>query len=136
MLNCQQQLDARNSNTRPKLFEEEAAALFFNNSAFVPTALLLPSLHSDFADAILLCLEDMPRTITPEGPKSRMANSRTKLMEVIHCWELSSNGFGQHIVEDDEFGHLTEENFMDDNCSSFIRSYHSHILYLWHLSNK
>jgi hypothetical protein len=57
-------------------------------------------------------------------------------MEVICCWELSGNGFGQCVVKDDEFGHLTEENFMDDNRSSFIRSYRTHILYLWHLSDK
>jgi hypothetical protein len=60
-----QQLDAWNSDARPNTFEEEAAALF-NNSAFVPTTLLLPTLHPDFADAVLLHLEDMPGTITPE----------------------------------------------------------------------
>jgi hypothetical protein len=103
-----QQLDARNSDTRPKQFEEEAAALF-NNTAFAPTTLLLPSLHSDFADAVLLCLEDIPGPITPGEVKSRMANSRTKLMEVILGWELSGNGFGQRITEDDVFGHPTKE---------------------------
>jgi hypothetical protein len=39
-------------------------------------------------------------------------------MEVIRGWELSGNSFGQQVVEDDEFGHLTKENFMDDNHSS------------------
>jgi hypothetical protein len=57
-------------------------------------------------------------------------------MEIICCWELSGNGFGQRAQEEDEFGHLTEENFMDDNRSSFLRNYRSHILYLWHLSDQ
>jgi hypothetical protein len=88
----------------------------------VPTNLSLPSLHSDFADAILLRLKDMPGTITLEEVKSRMDGTRTKLMEVIRCWDLSGNGFGQCIAEDDKFGHLTKENFMDNSRSSFIRS--------------
>jgi hypothetical protein len=130
-----EELDARNSDQRPKTYEQEAAELF-NNTAFAPTSLHLPSLHSDFDQAKLLRLEDMPGAITPEEVKSRMADSRAKLMVVISNWELSSNGFGQRTKEDDGFGCLEEEHLLDDNRGAFLKGFRSHILYLWHLSNE
>jgi hypothetical protein len=127
-------LDARKSDKKPKTFEEEAAELF-NDTTFAPTSLRLPSLHSDFDETKVLCLEDMPGVITPEEVKSRMAYSRTKLMAVISNWELSGNGFGQCAQEDEGFGCLEEEHFLDNNRRPFLQNYRSHILYLWHLSN-
>jgi hypothetical protein len=41
-----------------------------------------------------------------------MADSWAKLMAVILNWELSGNGFGQHVQEDVGFGNLEEEHFL------------------------
>jgi hypothetical protein len=130
-----EELDARNSDKRPKTYEQEAAELF-NDSTFAPTSLHLPSLHSDFDDNKVLLLEGMPGAITPEEVKSRMAGSRAKLMAVISNWELSGNGFGQRRQEEVGFGSLEEEHLLDDNGGAFLQGYRSHILYLWHLSDE
>jgi hypothetical protein len=129
-----EELDARKSDKRPKTFEQEAAELF-NDETFAPTSLHLPSLHSDFDQTKVLRLEDMPGVITPEEVKSRMADSRAKLMAVISNWELSGNGFGQRAQVDEGFGCLEEEHLLDDNRGAFLQNYRSHILYLWHLSD-
>jgi hypothetical protein len=110
-----EELDARKSDKRPKTFEKEAAKLF-NDAIFAPTSLHLPSLHSDFDETRVLCLEDMPGIITPEEVKSHMADSRVKLMAVISNWELSGNGFGQCTQEDEGFRCVEEEHFLDDNA--------------------
>jgi hypothetical protein len=69
VLNCEE-LDARNLDKRPKTFEQEAVELFNNNdTTFAPTSLHLPSLHLDFNEPKVLCLEDMPDIITPEEVK-------------------------------------------------------------------
>jgi DNA-directed RNA polymerase subunit L len=130
-----EELDARKSDKRPKTFEQEAAELF-NDATFAPRSLHLPSLHSEFNQTKILRLEDMPGVITPEEVKLRMADSRSKLMAVISNWELSGNGFGQRAQDDEGFGHLEEEHFLDDNRQAFIQGYRSHILYLWHLSDE
>lgn len=131
-----EELDARNSDRRPKSYEQLATELF-NDPTFDPTALQLPNLHSDFDEPYkLLHLEDMPGLITREEVKSRMADSRAKLMAVISNWELSGNGFGQRTEEEDDFGRLDEDHLLDDNRSAFLQGYRSHILYLWHLSDE
>jgi hypothetical protein len=154
-----QQLDARMSSNRPPSYEELVTKLF-NNPNFKPDSMELFDLHHDFCDEMSLSLDIMPGLITPEEVKSRMADSRAKLVIVslyFHCcaclfyysnticfqikqivnkWELSGNGFGQRTEDDDEFGHLDADNFMaGDNRQSFLQGYRSHILYLWHLAD-
>jgi hypothetical protein len=68
VLNCEE-LDARNLDKRPKTFEQEAAELF-NDATFAPISLHLPSVHLDFDEPKVLCIEDMPGIITPDEVKS------------------------------------------------------------------
>jgi hypothetical protein len=63
-------------------------------------------------------------------------DSRAKLTAAILNWELSGNGFDQCMQEDKGFGYLEEENFLNNNRAAFLQGYHSHILYLCHLSDK
>jgi len=155
-------LDARNNSSRPLTFEEVVSELF-NNEAFLPTTEALPNLADAFLQPIDLPFSEMPGPIAPDQVKSKLADSRCRLMKVINRWERSGNGFGQMRDEDmkDEssdkdiddyqsdseldadkdvttnFGHLIEENFMEgDNRKSFVWHHDGdadHLLYFWHL---
>lgn len=94
------QLDAQNSEHKPKTCEEVVADLF-DNPEFAPSSDSLPELHSDFSDSIDLPFANMPGPITPKQVKSKMADARCKLMKTINRWERSGNRFGQ-LREDKE----------------------------------
>ena len=76
-----QQLDGNKSNKRPPTYEELATKLF-NNPDFKPVSMELFELHHEFADEITLTLDMMPGLITREEVKSRMAESRAKVILV------------------------------------------------------
>ena len=71
------------------------------------------------------------------------ANETTQALVVISKWEQSGNGSGQRTEDDDEYGHVVnnqlwlapgKQEFMDgDNRKNFLRDEKSHILYFWQL---
>ena len=91
-----QELDGHNSGLY-KLYYELAAEKF-NNSEWVPSSLLLPELHNDFAESTMLILNVMP--VTAEFFQRKLANARYKMVKVISDWEKSGSGRGQ-VVETD-----------------------------------
>ena len=111
-----QQLDARNSEHRPKTFDEVVADLF-NDPEFVPSSDALPELHSSFTESIDLPFSAMPgqTPITPEQVKSKLADARCKLMKIINRWERSGNGFGQLRDDEEEEEEAQEGEEKDQN---------------------
>jgi len=95
------ELDARNNENRPKTFEEVVTELF-NDETFTPHTEALPNLSSTFAEPIELPFSLMPGPIAPEQVKSKLADSRVKLMNIVNRWERSGNGFGQQRDEEGE----------------------------------
>jgi hypothetical protein len=130
-------LDARNSSARPETFFEAVARIFNDDCIFFTTE-ILPDLHYAFSHPIILDIEDMPGTVTPEEVKKRFADARAKLIKIISKWELSGNGFGQRAVGDDDFGHMGEDNLeAGENRGNFLDSMtKEHILYFWYLADK
>jgi hypothetical protein len=135
MVMDREELDARNCDMAPKTYQELVAGLF-NDLDFQPESLSLPKLHSNFSETKVLRFEDMPGPMTPEDVKLRLADARAKLILVINKWEKSGNVFGQRDEDDADFGFLEEHHHQDDNRSSFLTTYKSHILYFWHLSDQ
>jgi hypothetical protein len=131
-----QVLDARNSSARPETFFE-AVARVFNDECNLFISEMLPDLHYSFARSITLDFDDMPGEVTPEEVKKRFADARAKLIKLISKWELSGNGFGQRALDDDEFGHMGEDEMeAGDNRGNFLDSMtKEHILYFWHLAD-
>lgn len=130
-------LDARNSSARPETFFEGVARIFNNTCEdFMSDA--LPDLHNTFAVPMMLDFEDMPGPIDAEDVKRRFADARAKLIKIISKWELSGNGFGQRALDEDEFGHMAEENLeAGDNRGNFLDSKtKEHVLYFWHMADK
>jgi hypothetical protein len=131
------ELDARNSAERPENFFEAVSRIFNDtNKIFVTDC--VPDLHFHFAVPIVLDFDDMPGPIDPEDCKKRFSDARAKLIKIISKWELSGNGFGQRSLEDDDFGHMGQEELeAGDNRANFLDSMtKEHILYFWHLADK
>jgi hypothetical protein len=129
-------LDARNSNARPETFFE-AVARVYNDECTLFMSEMLPDLHYSFARSITLDFDDMPGEVTPEEVKKRFADARAKLIKLISKWELSGNGFGQRALDDDEFGHMGDDEMeAGDNRGNFLDAMtKEHILYFWHLAD-
>jgi hypothetical protein len=130
-------LDARNSDVRPETFFEGCARIF-NDTTEVFLTEALPDLHYLFAHSIVLDFDDMPGPIEAEEVKKRFASARAQLIKIISKWELSGNGFGQRASDEDDFGHMTEDNFeAGDNRGNFLDcKTKEHILYFWHMADK
>ena len=131
-----EELDARNSDMRPKTLYEVIADRF-NDKDTPYNIASLPELHPAFAEEQTIKWDCLPEPITAEEVKKRLADSRAKLMKVISKWEKSGNGFGQRAEGDDDFGHMTEEQLEDgDNRASFIDGIgKEHLLLLWHFGD-
>jgi hypothetical protein len=131
------ELDARNSSARPETFFEAVCRIYNDEDIMMETE-ALPDLHYSFAYPIVLLFEDMPGELNPEECKKRFADCRAKLIKIISKWELSGNGFGQRTLDEDEFGHMGEDNLeAGDNRGNFLDSMtKEHILYFWHLADK
>jgi hypothetical protein len=76
-----QQLDGNKSDKRLATYAELARDLF-NDPKFRPVSEDLPDLHEDFGNKIALELETMPGIITADEVKTRLADSRAKLVIV------------------------------------------------------
>ena len=63
-----QELDARNSASRPETFFESVARVFNDDTTFFITE-SLPDLHYSFAHPMSLAFDDMPGPVTPEEGK-------------------------------------------------------------------
>lgn len=75
-------LDARNNQYRPPTFYEVVAELYNDRDTPYVTE-SLPDLHQNFADVLILDLEDMPGgEITADEVKRRFADCRAKLIKV------------------------------------------------------
>ncbi|CAB9522913.1 expressed unknown protein [Seminavis robusta] len=135
-LGDREELDARNSEDRPETVYESCARLFNDNDHEVFSR-CLPDLHFSFAEVLDCSFEHMPGAITPDEVKRRWGDCRAKLIKIIAKWELSGNGFGQRVEEDEAFGHLGEDELQcGDNRANFLDSQtKEHILYLWHVSD-
>ena len=79
-LSCQQ-LNGNKSTKRPPTYEELVTELF-NDPKFLPISLELPELHEEFTDKCILDFKLMPGLITAVEVKTRLADSRTKLVLV------------------------------------------------------
>ena len=80
-------LDARRSVVRPKTYFEIVAELYNNEDKTFVTD-VLPDLHQNFADPIVLEKEDMPGgDVSAEEVKRRFADARAKLIKVIENFE-------------------------------------------------
>ncbi|CAB9513659.1 unknown protein [Seminavis robusta] len=136
------ELDARNNQERPKLWNELAAEVYNDNTVVFYTE-ALPELHMFFAEPIELKFEEMPGgAVTPEEVKTRWGDCRARLIAIIMDWERSGNGFGQRDQKDKSWGHFSPDHLnleAGDNRASFIRPALGHRLYhlyLWHLADK
>ncbi|CAB9506337.1 hypothetical protein SEMRO_263_G102320.1 [Seminavis robusta] len=131
-----EELDARNSDDRPETVYESCARSF-NDPDHDVFSRCLPDLHFTFAEVLDCSFEKMPEQITPDEVKRHWGDCRAKLIKIIAKWELSGNGFGQRVQEDDAFGHLGEDELQcGDNRANFLDSQtKEHILYLWHVSD-
>ncbi|CAB9512535.1 hypothetical protein SEMRO_541_G163160.1 [Seminavis robusta] len=135
-LGDREELDARNSEDRPETVFESCARLF-NDPNHEVFSRCLPDLHFTFAEVLDCCFDHMPGRITPDEVKRRWGDCRAKLIKIIAKWELSGNGFGQRVEEDDEFGHMGDDELQcGENRANFLDSKtKEHILYLWHVSD-
>lgn len=139
--------DGRNSEQRPQQWFEKAEEVY-NNEDTVFDTLLLPNLHTDFAQSYRLDKTNTPVT-TAETIKKKAASARAEILCVIDKWERSGNGSGQRVEDDAEFGSIIrdgvqqwlrpgssmdEPEFQDgDNRANFLGGRGSHILYMWEL---
>jgi hypothetical protein len=129
------QLDARNSPIRPPTYLEKITEKY-NSPEFSPQSEILPNLYEEFAESIDLSLDKVPSTITPEQAKSWLADQKTKLVLMINAWEKSGNGTGNRDQEtQEEWGHMDDEHYQDDNRSSYLNANRSLILYFWHMAD-
>lgn len=139
--------DGRNSDQRPKQWFEKAAEVY-NDETITFDSLLLPDLHSDFAQSYKLDKTNTPMT-NAETIKKKAASARAEILCIIDKWERSGNGSGQRAEDDHEFGSIRrdgdqlwlvpgttaeEPEFQDgDNRANFLGGKGSHVLYLWEL---
>jgi hypothetical protein len=76
-----QELDARNSASRPSTYYEKVAELYNSDVIYVTES--LPELHSTFAESAVLAFEDMPGgEITADEAKARLGDARAKMITV------------------------------------------------------
>jgi hypothetical protein len=59
-------------------------------------------------------------------------------LKIIANWELSGNGFGQRTRQDENFGHMEEEQLEEgDNRARFLDGVgKEHLLILWDLGDR
>jgi hypothetical protein len=89
------ELDAQNSNERPKIFYELAAEKF-NDPEYNPHTTIYPNLHDDCRWSIELKASEAP-IATPQKIKEKLADVRAKLVIIINNWERSGKGGGNRI---------------------------------------
>lgn len=99
--------DARNSFHRPKTFEELCANKY-NDPSFEPVSNVYLDLHDDFMSPIVLRQEDAP-FVSPDKIKDKLSSARCKALRVISDWEKSGNGSGQRAEDNNEFGHIADD---------------------------
>ncbi|CAB9530620.1 unknown protein [Seminavis robusta] len=136
-----EELDARNSDERPPSYAQVVAGIY-NDATWTPVTEALPELHSLFEEPISLPFNEMPGgEVSQEEVKTRIADSRARLISIIFDWELSGNGFGQRTQGDGQWGHFSEQHMEledGDNRANFVKPHlgqRIHHLYLWHLSD-
>jgi hypothetical protein len=129
------ELDGRNHAERPDDWYAKTAELY--NSKKIYVTLALRDLHIDYAYTRQLRFQDLPGgPITEADVKTKLAESRAKLIVIISKWERSGNGFGMRSESDPRYGHW--DAGQGDNRSDFLNAtlgHKPHHLYLWHLSD-
>ena len=141
------ELDARDSSTKPPTVEETIAKTM-NDVNYNPVSEFLPDLHGDFGLSRELSYDIMPRDITADEVKTKLADIKVKLFKIMNDWERSGNGDGNKIDKDGErcvrdhtdvnFGHFDVDDmeFKNDNRSSFLGKNKPSLLYFWHFADK
>jgi hypothetical protein len=108
-----QELDAHKHEDRPPTLFEKVAELV-NDKENVYQLEAWPDLHHVFAKALTVSADIMPGKVSAEDVKRRLAESCARLLKIITNWDLSGNGFGQRTRQDENFGHMEEEQLEEE----------------------
>jgi hypothetical protein len=128
-------LDARNSPNRPKTWLEKIADKY-NSEDYCPQSEVFPNLHDDFMQPVDLSLDHCPGVVKlTEQVKASIADRKAKLVLLMDRWELSGNGDGQRIEQEDAVGESSID-IQSDNRSSFLKIDRSSLLYCWQMLEK
>ncbi|CAB9528478.1 hypothetical protein SEMRO_2235_G320200.1 [Seminavis robusta] len=129
-------LDGRNSEDVPITFF--AALTDKWNSDWVARTPVLPNLHGDFEEEIVIGPDDVKQAATTEYITKKWKNDKMLLARLVSRYEGSGHGFGM-IDGRPVFGHMTEEALQADDRKDYLWEQFSekprHLL-LWHLSDQ
>ena len=141
-----EELDARSSQNMERVIPEQLIANLMNDREYEPTSLVLPDLHSTFAELRDLSYDGcMHVDVTSDDVKVKMADLKVKLYKIIAAYNISGNGDGNsNLVDEDaewvplastdeNYGHWERNMFKDDNRSNFTFNFGEVPLYAWHL---
>ena len=141
-----EELDARSSQNMERVIPEQLIANLMNDREYEPVSLVLPDLHSTFAETRDLSYDGcMHVDVTSDDVKVKMADLKVKLYKIIAAYNISGNGDGNsNLVDEDadwvplastdeNYGHWDRNMFKDDNRSNFTFTFGEVPLYAWHL---
>ena len=141
-----EELDARSSQNMERVIPEQLIANLMNDREYEPVSLVLPDLHSTFAEMRDLLYDGcMHVDVTSDDVKVKMADLKVKLYKIIAAYNISGNGDGNsNLVDEDadwvplastdeNYGHWDQNMFKDDNRSNFTFTFGEVPLYAWHL---
>lgn len=149
-----QQLDARQSESRPPTVFEQIADCF-NDEEFNPCT-SISDVHFDYSSSIQLDFESVRcfQPATAKKVEDKLAQLRASLTRIISKWEKSGQGdcghHGSDVEDEDDGGHrdtVTEGSprfgslqdrpqFALDTRSSFLQGKPSYLLYFWEFAEK
>ena len=136
------QLDARSGPQRVGTVFDLAAERM-NDLVFHPVSVVNPDLHDSFSKPRDLGRDTcMNGTIMLGGQcKDKVADMKVKLYKIMDKYELSGNGEGDLMNEDEEwvtrdatdpnFGSWCPTMYKDDNRKDFLGNFGEEILYAW-----
>ena len=139
------ELDSRNSVARSRrddFFEQVSKE--FNNADFVPMSRIIPDLHEEFAEGVLLPLSEY--RMSPDKGRAIISAMRPRIMKIMQKYLLSGNGDGQRNGDgddDDDADDADADNQPSFNASNCIAGDNkgaflgagegTDILYWWHV---
>jgi hypothetical protein len=135
------ELDSRNSVARSRrddFFEQVSKE--FNNAEFVPMSRIIPDLHEEFAEGVLLPLSEY--RMSPDKARAIISAMRPRIMKIMQKYLMSGNGDGQRNGDDDDDDADADNqpSFNASNCiagdnkGAFLGAGEgTDILYWWHV---
>ena len=108
------ELDGRKANSSKSFYVQLAEK--YNDLNWVPVSIVMPKVHSDFSESMVLPLQT--KNITPEEAKQRFVSSRSSLHIMHNRWLASGSG---KCMIDDEVSQADVYEFVDqDDCQEFF----------------